>query len=59
MIKKYAPGIILVLAISVPAYITGRLFPVIGGPVAAIIIGMVLSQLIKNKSPTSTVGLFA
>ena len=51
MIKKYAPGIILVLAISVPAYITGRLFPVIGGPVAAIIIGMVLSQLIKNKSP--------
>jgi uncharacterized integral membrane protein (TIGR00698 family) len=51
MIKKYVPGIMLVLAISVPAYIIGRLFPVIGGPVAAIIIGMILSQLIKNKSP--------
>ncbi len=49
MIKKYVPGLLLALAISVPASLLGKLFPVIGGPVIAIIAGMLLSLLIKDK----------
>ena len=49
-IKKSWKGILLCIGISIPAWFLGQLFPVIGGPVIAIVIGMVLTLLIKDKS---------
>ncbi len=48
-LKKHWKGLLLCLAISIPAYFLGKLLPVVGGPVFAILIGMVLALLIKNR----------
>ncbi len=50
-IKKSWKGFLLCLIISIPCWILGNMFPIIGGPVFAIIIGMILSLIIKNKTP--------
>lgn len=50
-IKKNFKGLLLCLAISVPSYFLGKKFSIIGGPVFAILIGMVLALIIKNKQP--------
>lgn len=52
--KKYVLGILLCLAIAVPSWFLVMFVPaleVIGAPVIAIIVGMILSLLIKNKDP--------
>lgn len=36
------------LALAVPSAVLGKLFPVVGGPVFAILIGMILALVIKN-----------
>lgn len=41
--KNNIPGILVCLAIAVPAWAFGRLVPVIGGPVTAIVAGMVIA----------------
>lgn len=46
-LKKMAPGIGLCLAIAVPAWFLGRLFPIIGGAVIAILAGMVLGSFCR------------
>lgn len=48
-VKKNWKGILLCLAISVPAWYLGRLVPVVGGPVFAILAGMILTLFIKKK----------
>lgn len=48
-LKKHWKGLLLCLVIAVPAFFLGRLLPVVGGPVFAILIGMVLALLIKNR----------
>ena len=50
-LKKSWKGILLCLVISAPCWFLGQLFPVIGGPVFAIIMGMIISKKKKNKSP--------
>lgn len=50
VIKEKIFGILLCLAIAVPSWFLGKLVPVIGGPVFAILIGMILTLIIKNKS---------
>jgi len=52
-LKKMAPGIGLCLAIAVPAWFLGRLFPIIGGAVIAILAGMVLAQFLPVKGMAS------
>ena len=49
-IKKNWSGITLCLCISVPAWFLGKLVPVVGGPVFAIIAGMILTLFIKDKN---------
>lgn len=49
-IKKNAAGVLLCLAIAVPSWFLGKAAPVVGGPVFSILIGMVLTLIIKNKS---------
>ena len=41
-------GIILCLLIAIPAFFLGKLLPVVGGPVFAILTGMLLALLIKR-----------
>lgn len=48
-IRKYAPGILLCLAIAVPCWLLGRVIPIVGGPVFAILAGMVITLFYKNK----------
>lgn len=48
--KKYGPGFLLCLIIAIPAWFLGRRYPIIGGPIIAIITGMVAALWIKDKS---------
>lgn len=48
-IKNNALGVILCLVIAIPAYYLGTLFPLVGGPVFAILMGMVITHFFKNK----------
>ncbi len=52
-IKQNLPGILVSLLIAVPAWYLGSMFPIAGGPVIAIIAGMLIAVFWKNK------GLFA
>ena len=49
-IKKNLSGIALCIVIAVPSWFLGKLLPVVGGPVFAIIAGMILTLIIKDKS---------
>lgn len=49
-IKKNWTGIILCVLIAIPCELFGKRYPVIGGPVIAIIVGMILTLLIKSKT---------
>jgi uncharacterized integral membrane protein (TIGR00698 family) len=49
-IHTHWKGIALCTAISIPAWIFGNFLPVVGGPVFAILMGMSLNIVIKDKS---------
>lgn len=46
--KSHYKGILLCLVLAIPSHILGKIFPIIGGPVIAILLGMILHLLIKN-----------
>ncbi len=48
--KKNTKGLLLCLAIAVPSWLLGRLFPIIGGAVIAILAGMIVTLVWKNKA---------
>lgn len=48
-IKQKIPGILLCLAISVPCWFLGKLLPVVGAPVFAIVAGMIITLILKKK----------
>lgn len=48
-IKTNITGILLCLVISIPSYLLGKLLPVVGGPVFAILLGMVITLFLKDK----------
>ena len=50
-IRKIGPGLLLCLAIALPSWLLGHFFPVVGGPVFAILIGMLLALVLRDKSP--------
>ena len=50
MLKNKIYGILICLIIAIPALIMGNVFPVIGGPIIAIILGMVISLFWKDKN---------
>lgn len=49
-IKEKSKGLLLCLLIAVPCWFLGNLFPLIGGPVFSIILGMILTLFINDKS---------
>ena len=55
--KKYINGVLLCLAIALPAWFSVKFVPaleVIGAPVIAIILGMILTLIIKDKTVFKT-----
>ncbi|MGN0778027.1 MAG: YeiH family protein [Aristaeellaceae bacterium] len=48
-LKASWQGLLLCLLIAVPSHLLGQQFPIIGGPVIAIVAGMVISLFWKNK----------
>lgn len=46
-LKERCPGILFCLAIAIPSWFLGKLFPVVGGPVFAIVTGMCLTLISK------------
>jgi len=48
-LKENAAGVMLCLVIAVVAWMFGEWLPVVGGPVFAILIGMLAAMLIKNR----------
>lgn len=49
--EKNFKGLLLCLAIAIPSWFVGKMFPIIGGAVIAILAGMLITQLIKDKKP--------
>lgn len=49
-IKKNWKGVLLCLMIAIPSWILGKIFPIVGGPVFAILLGMVITLLVRDKS---------
>ncbi len=48
-IKKKGSGILLCLGIAIPSWILGKLFPIIGGAVIAILAGMIITMFWEQK----------
>lgn len=56
MSEKYR-GILFCVLIAIPAYFLGKMFPIIGGPVFSIIIGIILAGFIKDKRDNLNKGI--
>ena len=48
-VKKNGLGLLICLVLAVPAWLLGQRFEVIGGPVFAILIGMVIALFWKDQ----------
>lgn len=49
VIKKNMGGILLCMAIAMPSWFTGKRFPIVGGAVIAIIMGMIAALFLKDN----------
>lgn len=49
--KEKIKGLLLCVVIAVPAWLLGRKFAVVGGPVISILLGMVVGIFLKNRAP--------
>ncbi|WP_290776621.1 YeiH family protein [Anaerofustis sp.] len=49
-IKENIKGLLICILIALPSWYLGKLLPVIGGPVFAILMGMIITMFIKDKS---------
>ena len=48
--KKNYKGMLLCLIIAIPCWFLGKKCPIVGGPVFAILLGMVITLLVSDKS---------
>lgn len=49
--KEKLRGLLLCLVIAIPAWLLGRKFAVVGGPVISILLGMTVGLFLKNRAP--------
>lgn len=49
-VKKIGPGLLLCVILSIPSWLLGKAFPVIGGPVFAILFGMVVAMVLRKRA---------
>lgn len=48
-LKNFGPGLAVCFAIAIPAWLLGKVFPVVGGAVIAILAGMIITLLWNDK----------
>ena len=48
--RKIGPGLLLCIILAIPAWLLGQAFPVIGGPVFAILLGIVVGMVLNRKA---------
>ena len=48
-VKEKFPGVLLCFLLALPCWWLGHKFPVIGAPVFAIVLGMILTQIFRQK----------
>ena len=48
-VKEKIPGVLLCFLLALPCWWLGHKLPVIGAPVFAIILGMILTQIFRQK----------
>ena len=48
-LKQKWKGLVLCLAIALPSWFLGKIFPIVGGAVIAILAGMVLTGFIRHR----------
>ena len=53
-LKKNYSGILVCLVIAIPAWLLGKAFPVVGGPVIAILAGMLITMFWKDKGKAAS-----
>ncbi len=51
-VKKLGPGVALCLVLAVPCWLLGKAFPIVGGPVFAILAGMIVTLFYRSKEGT-------
>lgn len=51
-IQKKLPGVIVCMILAVPAWFLGQAFPLIGAPVFAILLGMIIGSFYTNREKT-------
>ena len=49
-VRKLGPGLLACLGRAIPCWLLGKAFPVVGGPVFAILAGMLLTLFLKDKT---------
>ncbi|MBR3785191.1 MAG: YeiH family putative sulfate export transporter [Firmicutes bacterium] len=49
-IDKQGKGLLLCLLIAVPSWFIGKSFPIVGGPVVSILLGMIVTLFIRDKT---------
>lgn len=52
-IQKKAPGVILCAILAVPAWFLGQAFPLVGAPVFAILLGMLVGSFYQKRDKTA------
>lgn len=52
-LNEYFYGVLLCVCLTIPSWFLGNLFPIVGGPVFGIIIGMIAGMFIKKKEKFS------
>ena len=57
-LKKNALGILICLVLAIPAWLLGQRFEVVGGPVFAILIGMVIALVWKDQGKAKSCLLY-
>lgn len=48
-VNKYGKGILICLLIAIPSWIIGKMFPVVGGAIIAILAGMIIAMFWNDK----------
>jgi len=48
--KKNGAGLLLCLLIAIPSWLLGKAVPVVGGPVFSILIGMIVTLILTDKT---------
>ena len=49
-LQQKGKGLLLCLIIAIPSWLLGKMFPIICGPVISILLGMLVTLVLKDKT---------